>query len=274
MCDNMIEKNDIVNAIKRLGIENGDVVLVHSSLKSMGYVNGGAHMVIDAFLEVLGKNGTLAMPTLIQKDFEHAYEMWYIDKPSDTGHITEVFRKYPGVSRSDQATHSVAATGKRARELTEEHTAFGPRYGIFGDTAFSQSSPWQKLYDWNAEVVLLGVDMTKNTGKHLVEYMLVEDALNSVKDTNRLPALRGRIRDYYNRMSNENLLWPFFDGMKHQTAAEQAGLLQKTQCGNATLISYCAGDTARLLERLVKEKPDEWLSPEMIQWFQDCENSC
>ncbi len=85
------------------------------------------------------------MPTLSMKDFEHAYDSWHINKTSDAGYITELFRRMKGVYRSDHATHSVAAIGKLAKELTKGHTAFGTRYGIFGDYPFSHSSPWQYI---------------------------------------------------------------------------------------------------------------------------------
>lgn len=80
-----VTRRDIVDALRRLGVSRGDVVLVHSSLKSLGYVEGGADTVIQAFLEAVGEEGTLVMPTLIQKDFANAYKTWYLDKPSDVG---------------------------------------------------------------------------------------------------------------------------------------------------------------------------------------------
>lgn len=72
--------------------------MVHSSLKSLGYVEGGADTVIQAFLDTIEESGTLVMPTLIQKDFANAYKTWYLDKPSDVGYITEVFRNYSGLA--------------------------------------------------------------------------------------------------------------------------------------------------------------------------------
>lgn len=56
-------KEDIKNGLRKLGIKKGDVIGVHSSLRSFGYVKGGAKAVIDALLEVVGKEGTIAMPT-------------------------------------------------------------------------------------------------------------------------------------------------------------------------------------------------------------------
>jgi aminoglycoside 3-N-acetyltransferase len=55
----MIGFRELVNGVKELGLEKGDVVLVHSSFKSFGGVEGGPQTVIDALLEVLGEEGTL-----------------------------------------------------------------------------------------------------------------------------------------------------------------------------------------------------------------------
>ena len=65
-----ITKNIIVRGLERLGLSSGDIVLVHSSLSALGWVEGGADAVIDAILEVLGTQGTLLMPSF-QKGGEH-----------------------------------------------------------------------------------------------------------------------------------------------------------------------------------------------------------
>lgn len=48
--------------LRKLGIEQGDLLLVHSSLSSIGWVCGGSQSVIEALLNVVGEKGTLVMP--------------------------------------------------------------------------------------------------------------------------------------------------------------------------------------------------------------------
>ena len=264
-----VTRRDIVDALRRLGVSRGDVVLVHSSLKSLGYVEGGADTVIQAFLEAVGEEGTLVMPTLIQKDFANAYKTWYLDKPSDVGYITEVFRHYPGAIRSDQATHSVAALGPRAEELTKDHGAFGLRHGPFGETPFALSSPWQKLYDWDAKVVLLGVNMDKNTLKHLTEYCLIEEALCQVDSPAEREKLKGRLW-HHGCTPESGKLWPFYDSLLMQGEADRAGLLRKTQCGQAQVIEYQAKASCDFAGTLLRTQPERWFTPPMRQWLAEC----
>jgi len=133
-----VTKNDILKTLTELGIKNGDLVHFHSSLKSMGHVEGGPDAVIDAFLEAVGPEGTVAVPTLSQKNFERAYEDWTLDRPSDVGLITETFRLRKEAKRSDQATHSVAAIGRLAEYITADHGRSGLRRGIFGGAQHSR----------------------------------------------------------------------------------------------------------------------------------------
>mgnify|MGYP004525373739 FL=1 len=59
----VILKEEIVQKLREVGLEKGDVVMAHTSLKRMGYVCGGAQTVIEALMEVVGENGTIMMPT-------------------------------------------------------------------------------------------------------------------------------------------------------------------------------------------------------------------
>jgi aminoglycoside N3'-acetyltransferase len=60
----MVSRNDICQALERLGIESGDICLFHSSFKSLGPVDGGAEAVIGGFEDAIGPDGTLVVPTL------------------------------------------------------------------------------------------------------------------------------------------------------------------------------------------------------------------
>ena len=70
----MVTLADIKNSLYELGIRDGDTIVVHSSLKSFGQVEGGADTVINALTEAVGSEGTVVVPTLAMKNFSDAYD--------------------------------------------------------------------------------------------------------------------------------------------------------------------------------------------------------
>lgn len=59
----VILKEEIIQKLREVGLEKGDAVMVHTFLKRMGYVCGGAQTVIKVLMEVVRENGTIMMPT-------------------------------------------------------------------------------------------------------------------------------------------------------------------------------------------------------------------
>ena len=65
-----ITKTDILTALSEIGLGKGQVVMVHTSLSSLGYVCGGAQTVIEALIETVGEDGTIMMPTQSWKNLD------------------------------------------------------------------------------------------------------------------------------------------------------------------------------------------------------------
>ncbi len=173
-------KSDIKDALQRAGLQAGDSVMVHTSLGKIGYVCGGAQAVIEALIETVGKDGTVMMPSQSWKnldpetgvhwdadesDWDGIRENWpaynkAVTPTNTMGAVAEMFRSWPGAVRSDHPARSVAAWGKHAEYLTENHDLSD----IFGD-----SSPIGKLYALDGKVLLIGVGYDKNTSLHLAD---------------------------------------------------------------------------------------------------------
>src|SRR5215216_7553101 len=58
-----VTRDGLAADLGRLGVRPGSVLLVHSSLSSLGWVCGGAQAVVEALLDALGPDGTLVVPT-------------------------------------------------------------------------------------------------------------------------------------------------------------------------------------------------------------------
>ena len=158
-------KNEIVTQLANLGLEPGSSVLVHSSLSSLGHVEGGADAVIDALLDAVGPGGTVIAPTLTGTETDgpdHPPTFDPARTPCWTGVIPETLRQRPDAIRSIHPTHSVTATGAQASDLTRDH--------IRSITPCDDLSPYGKLAGTeNGVILLLGVDHRANTTLHHVE---------------------------------------------------------------------------------------------------------
>src|SRR3954447_21221118 len=85
--------------LRHLGLGEGAVVLVHSSLSRLGNVKGGADAVVDSLLAAVGPAGTLLFPTLPgpERDGPDAPPMVDVrSTPCWTGRIPETARRRIG----------------------------------------------------------------------------------------------------------------------------------------------------------------------------------
>ncbi len=265
----MLTKQGIIDALKQLGLNEGDICLFHSSYKSLGPVEGGAETVISAFENVIGKEGTLVVPTLSIVDFSNSYKTWYMDKPSDVGYLTEYFRKQMYVYRSNSPTHSVAARGKLAYELTYQHGWGEPRFTPFGDYPFSETSPWEKMEQLNAKVVFIGVTMRYNTMKHLIEAKMIHHFLSLIKDEKKREEHKNKLRKF----GSTEGCWPFYFGEGMQARLEEMGLISHVKCGEAELLMFEAKKTnAETLNILINDYKN-WFNEDTCAWIEECLNA-
>lgn len=136
-------------AFGQAGAGEGNLVLVHSSLRKLGPVEGGADTVLDALLGVVGSAGTLVLPTHTWKIVNGGQPVFHQTlTPSNVGVLTNVFRKRPGVIRSLHPTHSLAAIGPLAASLLEGHERDG--------TPCPPDGPYGRLRDWGGKVLIIG----------------------------------------------------------------------------------------------------------------------
>ena len=129
----MITKSKIIKDLQRMGIEQGDVLWVHSSLKRIGFVDGGPSTVISALLEAVGEDGTLLIPTFTRRTmYKNCIQKGFKFDPKTTetglGAIPSTFLKMEGVTRSIHPTSSVSAIGKYSKEMTRSHHIGKERY--------------------------------------------------------------------------------------------------------------------------------------------------
>lgn len=180
----MYSKSDLQRDLAELGLKPQDRVMIHSSMKAIGPVDGGADTVLDALMEYFGGDGLLLMPTHTWAWIQPGQLFDPQQMPSCVGLLTEQFRRRPGVVRSLHPTHSVAAWGNEAEAYIrgEEQIA----------TPCGEGGCWAKLPDWNAKVIFLGCPVSKNTFLHGVEERMdVPDRLEETPVNFRLKLPQG-----------------------------------------------------------------------------------
>ena len=153
-----LQKSDLVDLLRQGSVDQTRLLMMHSSLHSLGRVDGGAETVIDAVLEVLGEDGTLMVPT-----FNYVLETDVFDPAtvhSQTGLITNTLRKRPEAVRSLHPTYSVAAIGRQAEEFTREH---------WNAESVGIDSPIDRIARAGGFILLLGVKHDTDSTMHVGE---------------------------------------------------------------------------------------------------------
>ncbi len=170
----MITYRDLVNGFARLEIPRETPVIIHSSLSSLGSVNGGAKTVVGAILSAWQ---SILMPAFTYRarlipeqgpenngirygsgmEINRLNIPFRPDLPVDRmiGAIPETMRTLPGSLRSNHPLLSFTAMNGE----------------IFLDAQSLQEplGPIRLLYEQAGWVILLGVDHTANTSIHLAE---------------------------------------------------------------------------------------------------------
>lgn len=154
-------RSRLVESLAQVGIRSGELLMVHSSLRRIGWIEGGPPSFIHALLEVLGPEGTLVMPTFTFNLI--GWELPPFEKrktPSRVGVVTEVFWHLPNVKRSAHPTHSVAAVGPLAGEILGEGFDYEP-LGV--------GSPLDRVRQFGGRILLAGVGQDRNSTVHIAE---------------------------------------------------------------------------------------------------------
>lgn len=150
--------------LQNLGVAAGDLLVVHASFKSLGYVEGGAECVIAALKDVLGPEGTLVFPTFTYSTSYASSYFSNLETPSCVGYLSEFFRKTEGVIRTNHPTHSVAIYGKLQKELCE---------GVeLDDTPMGAHSPYRKFAKYGGKILMLGCSLAHNSFMHAMEEVM------------------------------------------------------------------------------------------------------
>ena len=160
-------KNDILEQLKDLSVPQDKILIVHSSLRAVGQVEGGAEALLDALIQhVTFKGGLLCIPTHTWHNLgkEITLDLTKIDHCMGAL-ATAALENGSGI-RSGNPTHSLVVFGDRTK--AEEYISNEP----IVKTSTAPEGCYGKLYEQGGYVLLIGVAQNKNTYLHSVDEML------------------------------------------------------------------------------------------------------
>ncbi len=179
----LITEAAIAADLRSLGVRPGMDLFVHSSMRSIGPVRGGAAAVVRAILSSIGPDGTLLAPS-----FNHFQARTFnpLVTPTSNGAIAEAVWRRADAQRSLHPTHSVAAIGPRAEEYLRDHLSQG---------VWSSQSPIGRLISAGGSILSIGVGHDRTTAYHAAEIAMSVPCLDSFGSMDRVVNREGRIED-------------------------------------------------------------------------------
>lgn len=177
--ESTVTKQGLILDLQKLGVKAGQVIMLHASIKSVGWIVGGPDMVLEALFEILGREGTLMMYVgwdqspyhlakwssekrnavlndlpAFQPNKSRAMRKWSI--------LTEYIRTWPNAFQSNHPEATIVAVGKEAEWLTKDHPF---QYG------YGTGSPLEKFCKLDGKVLMLGAPLSTMTVLHYAEHI-------------------------------------------------------------------------------------------------------
>jgi aminoglycoside 3-N-acetyltransferase len=242
-------RQSLISQLSALKIDTCGTLMVHSSFKSIGPVDGGPDTVIDALTDYM-KNGLLLFPTHSWSENnlpDNTYNP--LVEPSCVGLLSNLFLKREGVCRSLHPSHSVAGLGHDARDFVKGESR--------SNTPCPRTGCWGRLYDRSAEILFIGCSLNTNTFLHSVEEwssipnrLAVEPRMIKVLPPDGEPytlAFHGHYSTYGDVSHNYGKLLPLFLEKK---------IARQGSFGDAAVVVCRAREMGDYVTELLKWDPD------------------
>jgi aminoglycoside 3-N-acetyltransferase len=154
-----VKVGQIIEALRGVGVERGDGLLIHSAIQFFGRPAGGIEIYLSALQEVIGSEGTIAVPTF-NFSFANGEDYDPATSPSiGMGAFSEFIRQQPDALRTTHPMQSFAVMGKYAPELAACDTP----------SAFDDGSAVDRMMDLGFKLLLLGADIQASAIIHYSE---------------------------------------------------------------------------------------------------------
>ncbi len=253
----MLSRSDLVNGFRQSGIQPGATIMVHTSYKSLGGVEGGAETVIDALLDLVGPEGTVLFPTFNFQSWTEFHYFDILETPSKMGIITELARLRPQALRTPHPIYSFAVLGRRREEFAacDDVEAYGP------------NSVFALFHRTNGTILSIGLDFNSTFSMHhYIEYNVgcdyrrVKEFSGIYVGYDRIP----RIRTYTMFVrKHERVKTYIVPGMNELL---EKGVIKEIQVGAAKVHYATAQEFYDNMAVIVREHPEKLHYIEEPSW--------
>ncbi len=223
-------KQNIIDQLRAMNAPTDSVVLMHSSLRAIGSVEGGAEALLDALIEYFTSDGGLfCVPTHTWHNLDKEITLDMSSDESCLGAFASVALRHGRGVRSESPTHSMVVFGDRQKAL--DFIADEP----FIKSSTAPESCYGKLYSMGGYILLVGVAQNRNTYIHAVEEILgLPNRMKSEPNVTAIKKLSGEIemRDIllYKADFVDDVSWRF---IKYDTPFRYHGCITDGFIGNA-----------------------------------------
>jgi aminoglycoside 3-N-acetyltransferase len=256
----MYDTDSLTADLRALPLPEGVILVVHSGMRSLGPVQGGADAVIAALRAALGPGGTLLAPAFTTQLIDpytwpvppppeerqrRMAEMPTFDPaaspPHRMGAIATALWKTPGALRSHHPVTSWVGLGPRAAELLADQPLDDPE---------GPKGPVGRAWQADAQILLLGVDHDSNTTIHLAESLLEMPHLLELPDRWPDDSQGDRVWREVRKTTKCS------DGfVKLRLPLQRAGVIGAGHVGDAPVQLMRSQDVVAVATRLLAEEP-------------------
>lgn len=243
-------ETDICDALRDVGIENGETVFTHSNLGFFGQLKGAetkteyCESFYRAVRDVIGEEGTFVVPTF-SYSFTDGDRFIPTETESNMGMLAEYVRTHPDSVRSSDPNFSVAAIGPLAERLTADPATH----------SFGQNSFWERFFAVGGKFCNFNMDAA-STFLHYVERCLdipyrwdkpfAGIVVHGERET-------PRVFYHYVRALDEPAHEPDFAAFDER--AREDGVVKQSNLGRGQVVCITAQDTYDVAERAYLEDP-------------------
>ena len=244
----MLTHNELLAGFRQISVKPGDTIIVHTSYKSLGGVEGGAEAVIDVMRELVGSRGTVLFPAFNFQSWTETHYFDVLETPSKMGTITELARLRADAKRTPHPIYSFSVWGARADEFAaaDDAEAYGPH------------SAFALFHKSNGTILSIGLDFNNTFSMHhYIEYNVGCD-YRRVKEFSGIYVgydRQPRVKMYSMFVRKGDRVKTYIVPAMNELLA--AGVIKEVQVGEAKVHFATAKDFYDNMSVIVREHPEK-----------------